>query len=133
MLAKTVTEAARFVAERGVIGEGAPILLKFVTLISSMTPLPTKPPLLLTSNTDGLAFRPADGGGRRRVRAELGRLGLDLVDVVGGRCAVNGDPSRLHGLGDLADQLDFEQAVVEGRALHLHIVRQAELPFELPG
>jgi hypothetical protein len=31
MLAKTVTEAARFVAERGVIKEGAPILLKFVT------------------------------------------------------------------------------------------------------
>ena len=29
MLAKTVTEAARFVAERGVLKEGAPILLKF--------------------------------------------------------------------------------------------------------
>jgi hypothetical protein len=31
MLAKTVTEAARFVAERGLTNEGAPILLKFVT------------------------------------------------------------------------------------------------------
>jgi hypothetical protein len=35
MLAKTVTEAARFVAERGVIKEGAPILLKFVTQIAA--------------------------------------------------------------------------------------------------
>ena len=35
MLAKTVTEAARFVAERGVINEGAPILLKFVTQIAA--------------------------------------------------------------------------------------------------
>ena len=35
MLAKTVTEAAKFVAERGVIKEGAPILLKFVTQIAA--------------------------------------------------------------------------------------------------
>jgi hypothetical protein len=35
MLAKTVTEAARFVAERGFIKEGAPILLKFVTQVAS--------------------------------------------------------------------------------------------------
>jgi hypothetical protein len=35
MLAKTVTEAARFVAERGVIKEGAPILLKFVTRVAA--------------------------------------------------------------------------------------------------
>lgn len=35
VLAKTVTEAARFVAERGVIKEGAPILLKFVTQVAS--------------------------------------------------------------------------------------------------
>jgi hypothetical protein len=34
MLAKTVTEAARFVAERGVLKEGAPILLKLVRLRS---------------------------------------------------------------------------------------------------
>jgi hypothetical protein len=33
---------------------------------------------------------------------------------------------RLHVLGDFPDQLDLQQAVVEGRALHLHIVRQAE-------
>jgi EcsC protein family len=35
MLAKTVSEAARFVAERGVIKEGAPILLKFVTQVAA--------------------------------------------------------------------------------------------------
>ena len=35
MLAKTVTQAARFVAERGVMKEGAPILLKFVTQVAA--------------------------------------------------------------------------------------------------
>src|SRR5471030_592334 len=35
MLAKTVTEAARFVAERGVIKEGGPVLLRFVTQVAS--------------------------------------------------------------------------------------------------
>ena len=35
MLAKTITEAARFVAERGVIKEGAPILLKFLTQVAA--------------------------------------------------------------------------------------------------
>jgi hypothetical protein len=35
VLAKTATEAARFVAERGVLKEGAPILLKFVTQVAA--------------------------------------------------------------------------------------------------
>jgi EcsC family protein len=35
VLAKTVTQAARFVAERGVIGEGSPILVRFITQVSS--------------------------------------------------------------------------------------------------
>ncbi len=35
MLAKTVSEAARFVAERGVIKEGAPILVKLVTQVAA--------------------------------------------------------------------------------------------------
>ena len=35
MLANTVAEAARFVAERGVIREGAPIVLKFVSQIAA--------------------------------------------------------------------------------------------------
>jgi hypothetical protein len=35
MLAKSVTEAARFIAERGVIEEGAPVLVRFITLVAS--------------------------------------------------------------------------------------------------
>lgn len=35
MLAKSVTEAARFVAERGIIKESAPILLKFITQVAA--------------------------------------------------------------------------------------------------
>jgi hypothetical protein len=35
MLAKTVTEAARFIAERGVIKEGGPVLLRFITQVAS--------------------------------------------------------------------------------------------------
>jgi len=35
MLAKTVTEAARYIAERGVIEEGAPILVRFLTMVAS--------------------------------------------------------------------------------------------------
>ncbi|MFC0243002.1 EcsC family protein [Rhodopseudomonas telluris] len=35
VLAKTVTEAARLIAERGLVNEGAPILLKFVTQVAA--------------------------------------------------------------------------------------------------
>jgi hypothetical protein len=35
LLAKSVTEAARFIAERGVIQEGAPVLIRFITLVAS--------------------------------------------------------------------------------------------------
>ena len=35
MLAKSVTEAARFIAERGVIKEGSPVLVRFITLVAS--------------------------------------------------------------------------------------------------
>jgi EcsC protein family len=35
MLAKSVTEAARFLAERGVIQEGSPILARFITQVAS--------------------------------------------------------------------------------------------------
>jgi EcsC protein family len=35
MLAKSVTEAARFIAERGVIEEGAPVLVRFIALVAS--------------------------------------------------------------------------------------------------
>jgi hypothetical protein len=35
MLAKTVSEAARFIGERGVIQEGGPLLLRFITQVAS--------------------------------------------------------------------------------------------------
>jgi hypothetical protein len=35
MLAKTVSEAARYIAERGVVGEGAPVLVRFITQVAS--------------------------------------------------------------------------------------------------
>jgi hypothetical protein len=35
MLAKSVTEAVRFIAERGVIEEGAPVLVRFITQVAS--------------------------------------------------------------------------------------------------
>jgi hypothetical protein len=35
MLAKSVTQAARFIAERGVIEEGSPILVRFITQVAS--------------------------------------------------------------------------------------------------
>jgi hypothetical protein len=35
MLAKSVTEAARFIAERGVIEEGAPVLVRFIAQVTS--------------------------------------------------------------------------------------------------
>jgi hypothetical protein len=53
--------------------------------------------------------------------------------VVGSRRAVDGDAPRLHGFRDFPDQLDLQQAVVEGRTLYLDIVRQVELPLEMPG
>jgi len=35
MLAKSVTQAARFIVERGVIEEGGPILVRFITQVAS--------------------------------------------------------------------------------------------------
>ena len=35
MLAKSVTEATRFIAERGIVEEGAPVLVRFITLVAS--------------------------------------------------------------------------------------------------
>ena len=52
---------------------------------------------------------------------------------VGRRRAIDGDPPRLHGLGDFPDQFDLEQAVVEGCILDLDVVGQVELPLEVAG
>ena len=35
VLAKTVTEAVRYIAERGVVQEGAPVIVRFLTLVAS--------------------------------------------------------------------------------------------------
>ena len=35
MLAKSVAEAARFIAERGMLEEGGPIIVRFITLVAS--------------------------------------------------------------------------------------------------
>jgi hypothetical protein len=35
MLAKTVTEAARFIAERGFVEQGAPVLIRFIAQVAS--------------------------------------------------------------------------------------------------
>src|ERR1051326_836104 len=35
MLAKAVTEAARYVAERGIVAEGAPVLVRFLNQVAS--------------------------------------------------------------------------------------------------
>ena len=51
----------------------------------------------------------------------LRRLGFELLDV-SDRDAIDGNTPRLHGLGDFPDQLDFQQAVLERRASHLHVV-----------
>src|SRR6188472_3225539 len=60
------------------------------------------------------------------------RLAVDLPDVRSGR-AVDRNPARLHGLRDLAHQFNLQQAVVERGSLDLDIVRQIELPLEMPG
>src|SRR5450631_3146547 len=51
---------------------------------------------------------------------------------VAGRCAVDGDPPRLHRLRDFPEQLDLQQAVLERGAPHLDIVGEVELPLEGP-
>src|ERR1700730_2585161 len=71
-------------------------------------------------------------GMRRLPRGDLRcNLAFELMHAAG-RCAVNGDPPRLHRLGDLPEQLDLEQAILESRALHLDIIGKIELPLEGP-
>jgi hypothetical protein len=51
------------------------------------------------------------------------------MDVV----AVDGDPPWLHGFGDLPDQFDLQQPIVERGVLDLDVVGQVELSRELTG
>src|SRR5882762_1452726 len=62
----------------------------------------------------------------------LSSFAFELMNVSSWR-AINANPPRLHGLGDFPDQFDLEQAIVEGSALHLHVIGKAELSFELSG
>jgi hypothetical protein len=61
-----------------------------------------------------------------------GGLGCGLRDLPGRGATADGDAPGLHGLGDFAEELDPEQAVVERRGLHLDVVSKVELPFERP-
>ena len=75
-------------------------------------PLPADHPLQLGNFTSAL----------------LGTFESALTDIARRR-AVDGDSPRLHGFGDLPDQFDLEQPVVEGRVLDLDVVGQVELPL----
>ena len=55
-----------------------------------------------------------------------------MMHVAGWR-AVDSNFPWLHGLGDLPDQFDLEQAVVKGRILDLDVVSQVELSLKVPG
>jgi hypothetical protein len=86
-----------------------------------------RPHVFLHSKTSGAAARHNEAGPPQGFRSS--RRGFELMDVA----AVDGDPPRLHGLGDLPDQFDLQQAVVERGVLDLNVVSQVELPLELPG
>ena len=63
----------------------------------------------------------------------LRRPSFELLHISCGG-AGDGYPPRLHGLGNLPEQFDRQQTVVEAGALHLHIVGKAELAPEVsPG
>jgi EcsC protein family len=76
MLAKTVTEAARFVAERGVIKEGAPILLKFVTQVAARFGLVVTQKVAAQA-LPALALVPFDAVKYPQRPAQLRRVGND--------------------------------------------------------
>ena len=59
----------------------------------------------------------------------LSRLTLLLVvlrDRLRSHTARDLDPARLQGLWDLTPQLDGEQAVLQARSHHLHVISQVE-------
>src|SRR5580700_3991736 len=65
------------------------------------------------------------------VRPSGGELGrLDLQDFAGTR---DRDRPRLHGLWDLAHQVDVQEPVLEAGTLDLHVVGELEATFEVPG
>ena len=52
--------------------------------------------------------------------------------LVHGSAHVDRDTTGLHCLRNLPDQLDLQQTVLEGRAAHVDVVGQVELPAERP-
>jgi hypothetical protein len=65
--------------------------------------------------------------------AWLGGLGFDLMDIAASFRAVDDDTPQLHGFRDFPQQLDPEQSIFKSGALDLYVVRQTELPLEMPG
>jgi hypothetical protein len=74
-----------------------------------------------------LSARPC-GAGRTQ---SSGRFALHPLDI---RCGqiVDRDPARLHGVRNLSNQLDLEQAVVEPCSLDPDVGGRNELPLERP-
>ena len=63
-------------------------------------------------------------------KAELGGLGVDHLRLGLFRAVADRDLARLLGLGDLAHEIDVQQAVLEGRVLHLHMIGKLEDALE---
>src|SRR3546814_12709185 len=61
------------------------------------------------------------------------RLGGLVLQHLGLLARGDGDAPRPLGLGDLAHQLDGEQAVLELRTGHLDVVGKVDAPLEGPG
>ena len=74
----------------------------------------------------------AAGDCPRAISSDLNGLGRFLRDLRRRCDAADGDPPGLHGFRDFTDQPDPEQTTVEGRVLHLNVVRQIELSLERP-
>ena len=70
--------------------------------------------------------------GRPSLRTRSPRSGGDLVSIcLALRVAVaDRDRARLHRLGDLAHEIDVQEAVLEARALHLDMVGELEAALE---
>src|SRR4029079_10919528 len=73
------------------------------------------------------AARHNEAGPPQAVRSS--RRGFELMDIA----AIDGDLPRLHGLGNLSNQFDLQQPIVERCVLDLDVVGQVELPLEVPG
>src|ERR1051326_5438591 len=66
--------------------------------------------------------------GSRPASGSLGGLGVDDL----GRAVADRNLARLQRLGDLADEIDVKQAILEARALDLDVVGELEAALERP-